>query len=78
MDSVYVLRYSLPYESTELVSVYASLRGAINRLTMMEVNNSFDGDETVTIERLEIISDEESLNRLNNIREHYEDKPTSK
>ena len=73
MDYVYVLRYSGPYESTELVSVYASLQGAINRLTMLEVSNSFDEDETVTIERQEVISDEESLTRLHNIRQCYED-----
>ncbi len=67
-QTVYVLRYSLPYESTEMVSVYSNLRGAMNRLEMMDLHDSFDEDETVTIECMEIITEEVSLERLNNVR----------
>ena len=74
MATVYVLRYSLPYDSTEMVSVYSTLRGAMNRLEMMDLHDSFDEDETVTIECMEIITEEVSLERLNNIRKHYEEK----
>ena len=74
MSTVYVLRYSLPYDSTEMVSVYSNLRGAMNRLEMMDLHDSFDEDETVTIECMEIITEEVSLERLNNIRKHYADK----
>ena len=74
MATVYVLRYSLPYESTEMVSVYSTLRGAMNRLEMMDLHDSFDEDETVTIECMEIITEEVSLERLNNIRKHYEER----
>ena len=73
-QTVYVLRYSLPYESTEMVSVYSNLRGAMNRLEMMDLHDSFDEDETVTIECMEIITEEVSLERLNNIRKHYANK----
>ncbi len=69
-QTVYVLRYSLPYESTEMVSVYSNLRGAMNRLEMMDLHDSFDEDETVTIECMEIITDEVSEQRLNNCRTH--------
>ena len=71
MSTVYVVRYNLPYESTEMVSVYSTLRGAMNRLEMLDLSNSFDEDETFTIECQEVISEEESLTRLNRIRDHY-------
>lgn len=66
--TVYVLRYSLPYESTDMIQVYDNLRGVLNRMEMMDLHDSFDEDETVTIECLEIISEETSLERLNNVR----------
>ncbi len=68
--TVYVLRYSLPYESTDMIQVYDNLRGVLNRMEMMDLHDSFDEDETVTIECLEIISEETSLERLNNVRTH--------
>ena len=74
MSKVYVLRYSLPYECTDMVSVYSTLRGAMNRLEMMDLHDSFDEDESVTIECMEIITEEVSLERLNNIRAHYKNK----
>ena len=74
MATVYVLRYSLPYECTDMVSVYSTLRGAMNRLEIMDLHDSFDSEESVTIECQEIITEEVSLERLNNIRRHYEEK----
>ena len=70
MATVYVLRYSLPYDGTDMISVYSTLRGAMNRLEMMDLHDSFDEDETVTIECMEIITEEVSLERLNNVRTH--------
>jgi len=67
---VYALRYSLPYESNDMLQVFENLRGAINRLEQMDLHDSFDEDETVTIECLEIITDEVSEQRLNNCRTH--------
>ena len=67
---VYALRYSLPYESGDMLQVFENLRGAINRLEMMDLHDSFDEDETVTIECLEIITNEVSEQRLNNCRTH--------
>ena len=67
---VYALRYSLPYESGDMLQVFENLRGAINRLEMMDLHDSFDEDETVTIECMEIITDEMSEERLNNVRTH--------
>ena len=74
MSTVYVLRYSLPYEGTDMVSVYSTLRGAMNRLEIMDLHDSFDEDESVTIECMEIITEEVSLERLENIRRHYAQK----
>ena len=74
MTQVYVLRYSLPYESTEMVSVYENLRGAMNRLAMMDANNSFDMDETVTIECQEVISEQTSIERLESMRNYHKNK----
>ena len=53
-----------------MLQVFENLRGAINRLEMMDLHDSFDEDETVTIECLEIITDEVSEQRLNNVRTH--------
>ena len=69
MDFVYVVRYSLCC-GTELVSCYSSLEGAITRLKMMEVSDSFCEDESVTITKEEVISDEEASLRLSRIRSH--------
>ena len=74
MATVYVLRYSLPYDGTDMISVYSNLRGAMNRLEMMDLHDSFDEDESVTIECMEIITEEVSLERLENIRRHYAQK----
>ena len=74
MNQVYVLRYSLPYESTEMVSVYENLRCAMNRLEMMDANSSFDMDETVTIECQEVISEQTSLDRLESMRNYHKNK----
>ena len=78
MATVYVLRYSLPYECTDMVSVYSTLRGAMNRLEMMDLHDSFDSEESVTIECQDIITEEVSLERLNNIRKHYANKGNNK
>ena len=78
MSLVYVLRYSLPYDGNEMVSVYGSLRAAMNRLEIMDLHDSFDEDETVTIECQEIITEEESQKRLNNIIAHYKNKEHNK
>ena len=58
MDHVYTVRYSLCC-GTELVSCYATLQGAITRVKMMEASDSLCEDESVTITKEEIISDEE-------------------
>ena len=73
MASVYVLRYSLSC-GTELVSCYDSMHGVIKRIQMMELHDSFDEDEHVHIEKMEIVSDEEATNRYNNLRKHYANK----
>ena len=67
MASVYVLRYSLCC-GTELVSCYDSLQGTIKRLEMMELHDSFTEDESIHIEKMEVISDEEATDRYNNVR----------
>lgn len=69
MSSVYVVRYSLAC-GTELVSCYNSMYGAICRLKMMEATDSFTEDESIHIEKMEIISDEEATNRYNRTRNY--------
>jgi hypothetical protein len=72
--NVYVLRYRTPYDGNEMVSVYSSLRGVLNRLEISDLHGNFDEDEVFTIECMEVTSEETSLERLNNIRKHYEKK----
>ena len=67
-QTVYVLRYRTAYDSNEMVSVYSNLRGVLNRLEISDLHDNFDADETITIECMEVISEETSLERLNNLR----------
>ena len=74
MSKVYVLRYSTAYSDGDMIQVYSNLRGVLNRMEIMDLHDNFDEDETVTIECMEITSEEKSLECLNNIRRHYEEK----
>ena len=69
MNEVYVLRYSLSC-GTELVSCYHSMQGVINRLEMMKLHDSLIEDESVHIEKMEVIDDEESERRLNTVKSY--------
>lgn len=71
---VYTLRYKTAWSGDEMLMVYSNLRAVINRLEIMDLHDNFDEDETVIIECIEVTSEETSLERLNNIRKHYEDK----
>jgi hypothetical protein len=72
--NVYVLRYSMPWDGTDMVSVYDSFQGVMNRLAITQLHDNFDEDEKFTIECMEVTSEATSLERLNNIRKHYEEK----
>ena len=69
---VYTLRYKTEWSGDEMLMVYSNLRGIINRLEIMDLHDNFDENETVIIECMEVTSEETSLERLNNIRKHYE------
>ena len=71
MQPVYVLRYRTAFDSTEMVSIYSSLGAVMNRLEISKLHDNFDVDESMTIECMEVTSEEESLKRLNNIRAHH-------
>lgn len=72
--NVYVLRYSMEWNDTDMVSVYDSFQGVLNRLAISQLHDNFDEDEKFTIECMEVTTEATSLERLNNIRKHYEDK----
>ena len=72
--NVYTLRYKTACSGDEMLMVYSNLRAVINRLEIMDLHDNFDEDETVIIECMEVTSEETSLERLNNIRKHYEEK----
>ena len=74
MQPIYVLRYRTAYDCSEMVSVYSSLEAVMNRLEISKLHDNFDVDETMTIECMEVVSEEESLKRLNNIRSAYTNK----
>ena len=48
--------------------------GVTKRIQMMELHDSFTEDESIHIEKMEVISDEEATDRYNNIRKHYEER----
>lgn len=72
--NVYVLRYSMEWNDTDLVQVYDSLQGVMNRLAITQLHDNFDEGEKFTIECMEVTTEATSLERLNNMRKHYEDK----
>ena len=72
--NVYVLRYRTEYSDSEIVTVYSNLRAALNRLEISDLHGNFDEGETFTIECMEVTTEEQSLERLNNIRKHYAEK----
>jgi len=72
--NVYVLRYRTEYSDSDMVSVYSNLRAVMNRLEISDLHGNFDEGETMTIECMEVTTEEESLSRLNNIRKHYAEK----
>jgi hypothetical protein len=74
MATVYVLRYRTAFDCNEMVSVYSNLRAVLNRLEISTLHDNFDVEETMTIECMEVTSEEDSLIRLNNIRKHYANK----
>ena len=78
MATVYVLRYRTAYDGNEMVSVYANLRAVLNRLEISDLHDNFDEDECMTIECMEVTSEQTSLERLNNIRKHYANKENNK
>ena len=71
--NVYVLRYKTEW-SEDMISVYDSLRGVMNRLEISDLHGNFDEGETFTIECMEVTSEKTSLERLNSIRKHYAEK----
>ena len=77
-QTVYVLRYSTAYGGEDMIQVYSNLQGVLNRLEISNLHGNFDEDETMTIECMEVTSEETSLERLNNIRKHYADKEKNK
>ncbi len=72
--NVYVLRYSLPWEDGEMISVYDTFQGVMNRLSITQLHDNFDEGEKFTIECMEVTPEATSFERLNNIRQHYEEK----
>ena len=72
--NVYVLRYSMEWNDTDMVQVFDSLQGVMNRLAITQLHDNFDEGEKFTIECMEVTTEATSLERLNNIRQHYEDK----
>ena len=77
MSTVYVLRYRTAYNCNDMVTVYSNLQAVLNRLEISNLHDNFDVDETMTIECMEVTSEEESLKRLNNIRAHYTNKESN-
>jgi long-subunit fatty acid transport protein len=77
MSTVYVLRYRTAYDCNEMVSVYSNLKAVLNRLEISDLHDNFEQDETMTIECMEVTSEETSLQRLNNMRAHYTNKKSN-
>ena len=72
--NVYVLRYSTEWSDADMVQVYDSLQGVMNRLAISQFHNNFDEGEKFTIECMEVTTEAKSLESLNNIRQYYENK----
>ena len=67
MCEIYVLRYSLCC-GTEIISTYETMQGVISKLKMMNMNGSFTTEESVTITREEVLTDQEAEERYQRAR----------
>ena len=72
--NVFVLRYTTEWNDCDIVTVYDNLQGVMNRLAISQLHDNFDEGEKFNIECMEVTTEATSLERLNNIRQHYEDK----
>ena len=51
--NVYVLRYTMEWNDTDLIQVYDSLQGVMNRLAITQLHDNLDEGEIFTIGRMD-------------------------
>jgi hypothetical protein len=66
---VYVVTQRYPYSDTECVSVYLNMEAVMHKLELAKLVG-FDEGEEFNLHCMEVIDEEESLKRLNNVRKY--------
>jgi len=72
--NVFVLKYESPCCGIDYVQVYETLQGCMDKLAIMKEHDNFDEDEKITIECMDVISDEAAEERLYNVRKYKQER----
>ena len=67
--NVYVVTQRYPYSDTDCVSVYQNMDAVMHKMEIIRLLG-MDELEEVKIECVEVIDEEEALQRLNNVRKN--------
>ena len=69
--NVYVVTQRYPYSESDHVSVYLNMDAVMNKMKIVHLHG-MDELEEIKIECVEVIDEETSLQRLNNVRKYKE------
>ena len=69
--NVYVVTQRYPYSESDIVSVYLNMDAVMNKMKIVHLHG-MDELEEIKIECVEVIDEETSLQRLNNVRKYKE------
>ena len=69
--NVFTFQYNTCCGDT-LVSVFDSLDAVITKMKIMQLHNSFDDCESITIDCQELVDNDEMEKRLARVKQHYE------
>ena len=72
--NVFVFKYESPCCGIDYVQVYETLQGCMDKLAIMKEHDSFDEDEKITIECMEITSDAKAEERLAHVRKYKQER----
>ena len=67
--NVYVVTQRYPYSDIESVSVYLNMEAVMHKLELAKLVGFEEGEE-FNLHCMEVIDEEESLKRLNNVRKY--------
>ena len=74
--NVYVVTQRYPYSDTDVVSVYQNMDAVMHKMEIIRLHG-MDELEEIKIECIEVVDEEEALQRLNNVRKYKQQNTTN-